>query len=127
VGKLLGRESGIMAEDTYDYEGIYGEPFVADKAMRLDYGQSLMTHAMVFTGVNLDENGQTTKWRVENSWDDKNGDKGFYLMTDAWFSEYLYEVVVSKEYVPAELLKQLEAEPIHLAPWDPMGALASAE
>jgi bleomycin hydrolase len=127
VGKLLGRESGIMAEDTYDYEGIYGEPFMADKATRLDYGQSLMTHAMVFTGVNIDEDGQTTKWRVENSWDDKNGDKGFYLMTDAWFSEYMYEVVVSKEYVPAELLKVLDTEPIHLAPWDPMGALAAAE
>lgn len=127
VGKLLGRESGIMAEDTYDYESIYGEPFTADKATRLDYGQSLMTHAMVFTGVNLDENGQPTKWRVENSWDDKNGDKGFYLMTDAWFSEYMYEVVVSKQYVAEELLKVLDSEPIHLAPWDPMGALAAAE
>lgn len=127
VGKLLGRESGIMAEDTYDYAGIYGEPFVADKATRLDYGQSLMTHAMVFTGVDIDEAGQTAKWRVENSWDDKNGDKGFYLMTDAWFSEYMYEVVVSKEYVDAELLKVLDTTPIHLAPWDPMGALAAAE
>ena len=127
VGKLLGRSSGIMAEDTYDYEGIYGESFVADKATRLDYGQSQMTHAMVFTGVNIDENGNTTKWRVENSWDDKSGDKGFYMMTDAWFSEYLYEVVVSKEYVEKDLLAQLETEPIHLAPWDPMGALAAAE
>ena len=127
VGKLLEREGGIMAEDTYDFEGIYGEPFVADKAMRLDYGQSMMTHAMVFTGVNIDEGGKSTKWRVENSWDDKNGDKGFYIMTDDWFNEYLYEVVVEKQFVPEEILKVLETEPIHLPPWDPMGALAAAE
>ena len=126
VGKELERERGIMAEDTYDYEGIYGEPFTATKAMRLDYGQSMMTHAMVFTGVDVDENGKTTKWRVENSWDDKNGDKGFYIMTDAWFDEYMYEVVVDKKFVPAEVLAQLDSEPIHLAPWDPMGALAAA-
>ena len=127
VGKGLERVRGIMAEDTYDYAGIYGEPFTADKASRLDYGQSQMTHAMVFTAVNIDENGKTTKWRVENSWDDKNGDKGFYIMTDAWFNEYMYEVVVEKQYVPAEILKVLETEPIHLPPWDPMGALAAAE
>lgn len=124
VGKELERNRGIMAEDTYDYENIYGEPFTADKAERLDYGQSLMTHAMVFTGVDIDENGKITKWRVENSWDDKTGDKGFYIMTDAWFNEYMYEVVVDKKFVPAEVLAQLEAEPIHLPPWDPMGALA---
>ena len=127
VGKDLERVRGIMAEDTYDYESIYGEPFTADKATRLDYGQSMMTHAMVFTAVDVNEAGQTTKWRVENSWDDKTGDNGFYIMTDKWFNEYMYEVVVDKKFVPAEILKQLESEPIHLAPWDPMGALAKAK
>ncbi|NSW52525.1 MAG: C1 family peptidase [Anaerolineae bacterium] len=126
VGKDLERVRGIMAEDTYDYENIYGEPFTADKADRLDYGQSMMTHAMVFTAVDVDEAGKPVKWRVENSWDDKNGDKGFYIMTDNWFSEYMYEVVVDRKFVPAEVLAALETEPIHLAPWDPMGALAAA-
>lgn len=127
VGQLLERKLGIMAEDTYDYELIYGEAFTADKATRLDYGQSLMTHAMVFTGVDVDENGNTRKWRVENSWGDENGDKGFYMMTDQWFDEYLYEVVVDKKYVPAEILALLDEEPVHLKPWDPMGALAIAK
>jgi len=126
VGKELERGRGIMAEDTYDYESIYGETYTADKATRLNYGQSMMTHAMVFTGVDVSENGKTTKWRVENSWDDKNGDKGFFIMTDKWFNEYMYEVVIDKKFVPEEILKQLEGEPIHLTPWDPMGALASA-
>jgi len=83
-----------------------------------------MTHAMVFTGVNLDPDGNPNRWRVENSWGTKPGDKGFYTMTTPWFKEYLYEVLVDREYLPEELLPVLETEPIALDPWDPMGALA---
>jgi bleomycin hydrolase len=126
VGKMFDRDLGAMDLDILDFEGVYGVEFGMDKAARLDYGASLMTHAMVFTGVDLDENDRPTKWRVENSWGDKNGDKGFMVMTDPWFEEYNYEVVVERKYVPAEILKLLDGEPVGLPPWDPMGALASA-
>ncbi len=126
VGKRLERELGILATDLYDYELAYGAPFTANKAIRVDYGDSQMTHAMVFTGVDLDAEDRPTKWRVENSWGDKIGDKGYLVMTDAWFDEFMYEVVVPRQYVPSELLPALEEPPVVLPPWDPMGALAVA-
>ena len=94
------------------------------KADRLDYGESLMTHAMVIQGVNLDEKGQPNRWRVENSWGDERGQKGWYVMSDDWFNEYVYQIVVNKKFLPAEDVKEYEAEPILLEPWDPMGSLA---
>jgi bleomycin hydrolase len=127
VGKMFDRELGLMDLDVFDYPSVYGTTFGLNKAERLDYGQSLMTHAMVLTGVDLDEEEKPRKWRVENSWGDSNGDKGFMLMTDPWFDEYLYEVVVEKQYVPAEVVALLETEASVLPPWDPMGSLASVE
>ena len=127
VGKMFDRDLGLMDTDLYDFEGVYGVPFHMTKAERLDYGASLMTHAMVFTGVDLDDSDQPHKWRVENSWGDKTGDKGFMLMTDAWFDQFNYEVVVEKKYVAPELLALLDTEPIGLPPWHPMGSLAMAE
>ncbi len=124
VGKMLERDLGLMDLDVYDYEGLYGTKFGMNKAERLDYGQSQMTHAMVFTGVDLDDNDKPRKWRVENSWGDKPGDKGFFVMTDAWFDEYNYEVAIEKKYLTPELLRVLKSKPEQLPPWDPMGALA---
>ena len=95
-----------------------------DKAGRLDYAESLMTHAMVLTGVDLDEAGQSRKWKVENSWGDKVGTDGYFVASDAWMDEYTYQIVVRKEFLTPEELAAYEAEPIVLAPWDPMGALA---
>lgn len=126
VGKRLERDLGIMDPLLYDYSLVYGTDFAANKAQRVDYGDSMMTHAMVFTGVDLDENGSPRKWRVENSWGDKYGDHGYYIMSDAWFDEFMYEVAVPKSFVPEGLLPILETEPVHLPPWDPMGALAAA-
>lgn len=126
VGKMLERDLGILDKNLYDYELVYGTSFAATKAERVLYGQSVMTHAMVFTGVDLDEEGRPRKWRVENSWGDKIGDKGFLVMSDAWFDEYMYELVVEKQYIPAELRPILSTTPIVLPPWDPMGALATA-
>ncbi|HVK07032.1 MAG TPA: C1 family peptidase [Armatimonadaceae bacterium] len=125
VGKHFDRDLGLMDLDLFDYGGIYGTTFSLNKAERLDYGHSQMTHAMVFTGVDLDDDGKPRKWRVENSWGDKGGDKGFMVMTDPWFDEYNYEVVVRKEHVPAEVVALLDTTPTVLAPWHPMGALAS--
>ncbi len=124
VGKWLERDMGIMDPAIYDYDLVYGTRFELDKAGRLDYGHSRMTHAMVLTGVDLDDAGRPMKWRVENSWGTDLGDDGYMLMTDAWFDEFVYELTVSKAYLSPQLLEVLETEPIVLPPWDPMGALA---
>jgi bleomycin hydrolase len=125
VGKHFHRDLGVMDTHLFDYEMFYGTDFKMNKAQRLEYGQSQMTHAMLFTGVDLDENGKSTKWRVENSWGDKGGNKGYHIMSDDWFDEYNYEVVVHKAYLSNELNDLFQnAEAIPLKPWDPMGALA---
>ncbi len=123
VGKMFNRELGIMDMDLYDYEKLFDTKFKMNKASRLEYGDSAMTHAMLFTGVDLKRN-TPGKWRVENSWGDKNGDKGYYLMSDSWFDEYNYEVVVDKKYLSNKTLEIFNREPHNLEPWDPMGALA---
>ncbi|MCH2544167.1 MAG: C1 family peptidase [Alphaproteobacteria bacterium] len=123
VGKMFNRELGIMDMDLYDYEKLFDTKFKMNKASRLEYGDSAMTHAMLFTGVDLKGN-TPTKWRVENSWGDKNGDKGYYLMSDSWFDEYNYEVVVDKKYLSNKSLEIFNRKPHNLEPWDPMGALA---
>lgn len=123
VGKMFNRELGIMDMDLYDYEKLFDTKFKMNKASRLEYGDSAMTHAMLFTGVDLKRN-TPTKWRVENSWGDKNGDKGYYLMSDSWFDEYNYEVVVDKKYLSNKSLEIFNRKPHNLEPWDPMGALA---
>jgi bleomycin hydrolase len=124
VGKHLDRDAGLMDVDLFEYELVYGRAPELSKAERLDYGHAQMTHAMVFTGVDLDGNDRPLKWRVENSWGDKVGDDGFMQMTDKWFDEHNYEVVVRKRYVPEDLWPVLDTEPVALDPWDPMGALA---
>ena len=123
VGKMFHRDLGVMINDIYDYESFFGVNSNMDKATKLEYGDSQMTHAMLFTGVNLVKN-KSTKWRVENSWGIKGGDKGYFLMSDDWFDEYNYEVVVDKKYLSKKILKLFTQEPIKLEPWDPMGALA---
>ena len=123
VGKMQDREAGIMASDLYDYESVVGMPLDMTKAERLDYGESLMTHAMVFTGINIVD-GRPNRWRVENSWGTDNGQKGYFVMDDDWFDAYMYQVVVRRSYLPEELQAALSQEPIELQPWDPMGSLA---
>lgn len=123
VGKMFHRELGLMDMDLYDYESLFATDFKMDKGTRLEYGDSLMTHAMLFTGVDI-EKGKTKKWRVENSWGEKGGSKGYYLMTDKWFDEYNFEVVVDKKYLPKKILDLFKREPVKLEPWDPMGSLA---
>ncbi len=125
VGKYFHRNLGVMDTNLFDYNSFYGSEFNMDKSQRLEYGQSMMTHAMLFTGVDLDENGHPLKWRVENSWGKKGGNKGYHIMTDDWFDEYNYEVVVHKDFISKELNEIFDnQEAIPLKPWDPMGALA---
>ncbi|MDG4513460.1 aminopeptidase C [Streptococcus suis] len=124
VGQSSNRQTGIMATNTYDFSSGLGIHFHQDKAGRLDYSESLMTHAMVLTGVDLDDNELPLKWKVENSWGDKVGDKGYFVASDSWMDEYTYQIVVRKEFLTAEELAAYQAQPQFLAPWDPMGALA---
>ncbi|MBF0788112.1 MULTISPECIES: aminopeptidase C [unclassified Streptococcus] len=125
VGQSSNRKTGVMVEGMYDFASSMNITFHQDKAGRLDYSESLMTHAMVLTGVDLDENGHALKWKVENSWGDKVGDKGYFVASDSWMDEYTYQIVVRKDFLTEEELAAYQAEPIVLAPWDPMGALAS--
>ena len=126
VGQSFLRADGVLDPAALDIDGLFGMDIEAglDKAARLDYGESLMTHAMTLQGVNLDGDGNPTRWRIENSWGCDRGKKGYDIASDAWFSEYVYQVVVDKKYLTAEELAAYESAPVELAPWDPMGALA---
>ena len=117
---------GVLDPAALDVDTLFGLPIETglDKAARLDYGESVMTHAMTLQGVNLNEAGVPTRWRIENSWSDEHGKKGYDVASDAWFDEYVYQVVVDKKYLTDEELAAYEAEPTVLAPWDPMGTLA---
>ena len=123
VGKMFNRDLGIMDMKLYDYEKLFHTKFTMNKSTRLEYCDSLMTHAMLFTGVDIKKN-KSQKWRVENSWGNKNGDQGYYLMSDDWFDEYNYEIVVDKKFLSKKILDIFNLEPKKLKPWDPMGALA---
>ena len=127
VGQSYVADDGIMDLAARDVDGLLGFPVEAalTKAERLDYGESLMTHAMVLEGVRLDGEGRPTLWKVENSWGKDHGRDGFDTMSDAWFDEYVYQVVVDKKYLTDEERHTYETEePTMLAPWDPMGSLA---
>ncbi|EGD80166.1 bleomycin hydrolase [Salpingoeca rosetta] len=122
VGKEYHRKMAVMDTRLFDYDLVFGTRPALSKADRLRYGQSLMTHAMVFTGYN-EADGKIDKWRVENSWGKDVGDSGYYLMTDEWFDEYLYQIVAPKAMVE-EMVKVDMKDVVELPPWDPMGALA---
>ena len=91
VGKFSHSASGIMATELFDYEAAFGTKLSLTKAERLDMGESMMTHAMVITGVALDDAGKVQRYRVENSWGEDVGDKGYMVMSDAWFDQYTYQ------------------------------------
>ena len=124
TGKQMHRDKGIWDADLFDYAGVYDAEYSMNKEDRLEYHQTAMTHAMLFTGVDVVD-GKPRRWRVENSWDDKVGDRGFFLMNDSWFAEYMFEIAAPISYLPEELQQALDLEPIVLPPWDPMGSLAS--
>ncbi|MDA0745655.1 MAG: C1 family peptidase [bacterium] len=127
VGKMMQRDLGLWDENLFDYETVYNTSFGPDKSGRLQYHQTQMTHAMLFTGVDIHQkNGKDVpqRWRVENSWGEENGRKGFYMMNDNWFDQYMFEIAAHKDHLPEPLQHALEEDPIVLPPWDPMGALA---
>ena len=118
-------KQGFLDLKAHDYELVLGVNVQTglDKANRLLYGDSLMTHAMVLTGCHV-ENEKIVRWRVENSWGEDRGEKGYLMMTSDWFKEFVFEIVVDKNIVPASVLAVMEMEPVVLPAWDPLGALA---
>jgi len=127
VSKRYVAKQGFLDLEAHDYQLVFGVDVQTgmDKASRLIYGDSQMTHAMVLTGCHVDDDGGVSRWRVENSWgEDKAGEKGYLLMTSDWFKEFVFEIVVDKKIVPKEVLDTSELEPVVLPPWDPLGALA---
>jgi bleomycin hydrolase len=123
VGKMMSSDYGFWDAGLYDLPLVYDTAFDLDKAARLAYHESAMTHAMLFTGVDVLD-GETRRWRVENSWGSDRGQDGFYTMADSWFGQYVFEIAARRSVLPADLQSALDAEPIVLPAWDPMGALA---
>ncbi|KAG0230410.1 hypothetical protein BGW42_000956 [Actinomortierella wolfii] len=124
VGKYMHRQYGILDPALFQYDLAFNVKFEMNKAERLIHSESLMTHAMVFTGVHLDDNGRPVRWRVENSWGEEGGDKGYLTMSAKWFREFVYQIVVEKDITPQRFLDVLDQEVIVLPAYDPMGSLA---
>ncbi|MCF2707210.1 C1 family peptidase [Arcanobacterium haemolyticum] len=119
VAKQRDKETGTWDAALHDYEGLYGVDLTMTKAERLVARESMLTHAMCFTGVDLVD-GKPRRWRVENSWGEDYGEKGFWTMNDSWFDEYVYETVVPTDGLPEEITAALTGEVIILPHWDPM-------
>jgi len=124
VGQWSDRELGIMDTELFNYGDVLDTKFSLDKGQRLQYGESILTHAMAFTGVNLKDE-EPLSWKVQNSWGEKVGEDGFFIMSNDWFKEFNYEVVINKKYLTEADLKSYQKDPVVLKPWDPMGSLAA--
>ncbi len=120
VGKQLDRERGYLDTENYDYASLFGTTFGMDKAQRIATFDSGSTHAMTLSAVDIDADGKAVKWKVENSWGPNHGQGGCLIMTDRWFREYTFRLVVNKQYVPQDIMKQFEQKPIMVMPEDPL-------
>ena len=117
------RDGFAWDDKAFDYESMFGLGVEFDKGAMLDFRHSAMNHAMVITGVDIKDD-KPTKWKIENSWGDSRGVKGYYVMSASWFDKFVYQAVVDKKYLTKEENAAIKKEPIHLDPWDPMGTLA---
>lgn len=118
----LDSKRGLLDVDNYDYGSLLGTTFGMNKKQRIQTFASLSAHAMTLMAVDLDADGRSVKWMVENSWGPSAGYKGHLIMTDRWFDEYMFRLVLETKYVPAKVLKIFEQEPVLLPAWDPMFA-----
>ena len=122
---MMDRKAGQWATDLFEYGRVYGVDFDMDKEQRVRFGDSAQNHAMAFVGVDVADDGRTTnRWRVENSWGGDIANKGYFTMSDDWFSQYVYEVAVPKSMLSEEYRQAFDQDAIMLPAWDPMGALA---
>lgn len=122
VGKFLDSKKGLLDVNNYDYASLLGTDFAMDKKARIQSFASGSSHAMTLMAVDVNEKGETTKWMVENSWGASHGFNGHLVMTDEWFNEYMFRLVVEKKYVPTKVLDLLKKKPVRLPAWDPMFA-----
>ncbi|MBQ8050164.1 MAG: C1 family peptidase [Bacteroidaceae bacterium] len=120
VGKQLNRQNGLLDIRNYDYNDLLGTQFGMTKKQRIQTRDSGSSHAMTLVAVDLDQEGKPTKWKVENSWGPTYGYSGHLIMTDEWFREYMFRVVVNRKYIPADMLPLLKQKPTKLPAWDPM-------
>lgn len=120
VGKQLDRERGYLDTENYDYASLMGTTFGMDKAQRISTFDSGSTHAMTLTAVDLDADGNPLKWKVENSWGPGYGQAGCLIMTNRWFGEYMFRLVVDKKYASADILRQFDQKPVMVMPEDPL-------
>ena len=120
VGKCLDRKRGYADTENFDYASLMGTSFPMNKADRIATFDSGSTHAMTLTAVDLDADGKPLKWKVENSWGTASGANGYIIMSARWFREYMFRLVVDKEYVPATLMKEFEQKPTMVMPEDPL-------
>lgn len=120
VGKQLDRKRGYLDIENYDYSSLLGTEFGMDKAQRIMTFDSGSTHAMTLTAVDLDAEGNPLKWKVENSWGANYGQNGCLIMTNRWFNEYMFRLVVNKKYVSGKLLEQFNQKPVMVIPEDPL-------
>ena len=120
VGKQLDRERGYLDTENYDYGSLFNTTFNMNKAQRIATYDSGSTHAMTLSAVDLDAEGKPLKWKVENSWGATSGQAGCLIMTDRWFQEYMFRLVIDKQYVAADLLKEAEQKPVMVMPEDPL-------
>ena len=122
VGKCYNSKTGILSLGNYNYADLFGTDFPMNKADRIRTFASASSHAMTLMAVDLDAEGKPTKWKVENSWGPSAGYQGHIIMTDEWFDEYMFRLVVDKKYVPASVLDLLKQKPTVLPAWDPLFA-----
>lgn len=122
VAKFLDSKRGTLDLKNFDYESLMGTTFGMNKKQRVQTFASGSSHAMTLMAVDLDKDGKPKKWMVENSWGAEAGYKGHLIMTDEWFDEYMFRLVVEKKYVPEKVLNILKQKPIRLPAWDPMFA-----
>lgn len=120
VAKFLNAQNGTLDLANYDYGSLFGTSFTMNKKQRIQSFDSGSTHAMTLMAVDIDDKGNPTKWMVENSWGKEHGYQGHLIMTDEWFNEYMFRMVVNKKYCSARVLDILKQKPVRLPAWDPM-------
>ena len=120
VGKQFDRELGYLDTENFDYASLFSTTFPMNKADRIATFDSGSTHAMTLVAVDLDKDGNPLKWKVENSWGPNNGAQGCLIMSNRWFNEYMFRLVVDKKYVPENLQKEFEQKPVMAMPEDPL-------
>ena len=121
--KAVDAVDGVFDDMSFNYYDTFKTDFFMTKEEALSNYESTINHMVVITGVNLDE-GVPTKWKIENSWGEEVGNKGYFVASDTWFDKYVYQVVINKKYLSQEQLEELKLEPIELKPWDSLGTLA---